>query len=167
MSNGIFHLNTNSSKNIEMCFLTEKEFYFVIFLTEKRSLFCSSFYEVTRNKIICFVNTSNAFYIDGNIPMELRTKWPWDSMTFTRRVKQSMCKGAQDSGLRMSTLVQFRKLWSHWRKNDGSNLGSHWWKYCLRICAKPNIWNNKNMINWSIRELHGEVHEVDQDKDAH
>ena len=92
MSNGIFHLNTNSSKNIEMCFLTEKEFYFVIFLTEKRSLFCSSFYEVTRNKIICFVNTSNAFYIDGNIPMELRTKWPWDSMTFTRRVKQSICK---------------------------------------------------------------------------
>ena len=74
MSNGIFHLNTNSSKNIEMCFLTEKEFYFVIFLTEERSLFCSSFYEVTRNKIICFVNTSNVFYFDENISMELRTK---------------------------------------------------------------------------------------------
>ena len=148
MSNGIFHLNTNSSKNIEMCFLTEKEFYFVIFLTEKRSLFCSSFYEVTRNKIICFVNTSNAFYIDGNIPMELRTKWPWDSMTFTRRVKQSMCKGAQDSGLRMSTLVQFRKLWSHWRKNDGSNLGSHWWKYCQRICAKLSILSIQITRRW-------------------
>ena len=76
-------------------------------------------------------------------------------------------QGAQDPGQRISTPIQFFKLWSHWRKNDGSNLGSLWWKYRLSICAKPNIWNNKNMINWSIRELHGEVHEVDQDKDAH
>ena len=42
--------------------------------------------------LVCFVNTSNVFYFDGNIPLELRTKWPWDSLTFTRRMKQSICK---------------------------------------------------------------------------
>ena len=56
------------------------------------TLFYQYFYEVTRNKIICFVNTSNVFYFDGNIPLELRTKWPWDSLTFTRRMKQIICK---------------------------------------------------------------------------
>ena len=37
-------------------------------------------------------------------------------------------KGAQDPGLRITTLVQFCKLSSHWRMNDGSNLSSHWSK---------------------------------------
>ena len=52
---------------------------------------------------------------------------------------------------------------------DGSNLGSHWWKYCLRICAKPNILNieYKNMRKRCILVLHGEVHAGVQDVDAH
>ena len=40
-------------------------------------------------------------------------------------------KGAQDPGLRITTLVQFCKFSSHWRMNDGSNLSSHWSKKCL------------------------------------
>ena len=65
------------------------------------------------------------------------------------RALEKICiKGAQDLGLRISTLVQFRKLWSHWRKNDGSNLGSHWWKYCRRICAKPSILSIQLTRRW-------------------
>ena len=91
MSNGIFDLDTFRSKNIEIFFWLKKKFI-LLFFDWKRSLFCYCFYEVTRNKIICFVNTSNVFYFDGNIPLELRTKWPWDSLTFTRRMKQIICK---------------------------------------------------------------------------
>ena len=68
---------------------------------------------------------------------------------------------------RISTPVQFFKLWSHWSKNDGSNLGSHWWKYCLRICAKPNIWNNNNVRNWTFIVLQGVIRAVDQGKGSH
>ena len=77
------------------------------------------------------------------------------------------CKGTQDPGQRLSTPVQFFKLWSHWSKNDGSNLGSHWWKYCLRICAKPNIWNNNNVRNWTFIVLQGVIRAVDQGKGSH
>ena len=80
---------------------------------------------------------------------------------------KSKWKGTQDPGQRISTPVQFFKLWSHWSKNDGSNLGSHWWKYCLRICAKPNIWNNNNVRNWSIIVLQGVIRAVDQGKGSH
>ena len=76
-------------------------------------------------------------------------------------------KGTQDPGQRLSTPVQFFKLWSHWSKNDGSNLGSHWWKYCLRICAKPNIWNNNNVRNWTFIVLQGVIRAVDQGKGSH
>ena len=41
---------------------------------------------------------------------------------------EKFAKGAQDPGLRITTLVQFCKLLSHWRMNDGSNLSSHWSK---------------------------------------
>ena len=36
-------------------------------------------------------------------------------------VANCKCKGAQDPGLRITILVQFCKLSSHWRMNDGSN----------------------------------------------
>ena len=78
-----------------------------------------------------------------------------------------LMKGTQDPGQRLSTPVQFFKLWSHWSKNDGSNLGSHWWKYCLRICAKPNIWNNNNVRNWTFIVLQGVIRAVDQGKGSH
>ena len=78
-----------------------------------------------------------------------------------------LLKGTQDPGQRLSTPVQFFKLWSHWSKNDGSNLGSHWWKYCLRICAKPNIWNNNNVRNWTFIVLQGVIRAVDQGKGSH
>ena len=78
-----------------------------------------------------------------------------------------LTKGTQDPGQRLSTPVQFFKLWSHWSKNDGSNLGSHWWKYCLRICATPNIWNNNNVRNWTFIVLQGVIRAVDQGKGSH
>ena len=81
--------------------------------------------------------------------------------------RKSKWKGTQDPGQRLSTPVQFFKLWSHWSKNDGSNLGSHWWKYCLRICAKPNIWNNNNVRNWTFIVLQGVIRAVDQGKGSH
>ena len=81
--------------------------------------------------------------------------------------RQFSHKGTQDLGQRLSTPVQFFKLWSHWSKNDGSNLGSHWWKYCLRICAKPNIWNNNNVRNWTFIVLQGVIRAVDQGKGSH
>ena len=86
--------------------------------------------------------------------------------TIIRRF-QLISKGTQDPGQRLSTPVQFFKLWSHWSKNDGSNLGSHWWKYCLRICAKPNIWNNNNVRNWTFIVLQGVIRAVDQGKGSH
>ena len=56
-------------------------------------------------------------------------------------------KGAQDPGLRMSTLVQFRKLWSHWRKYVGSNLNIHWWNYCFALV----FGFMPNQIFWALR----------------
>ena len=84
-----------------------------------------------------------------------------------RHNRRQETKGTQDPGQRISTPVQFFKLWSHWSKNDGSNLGSHWWKYCLRICAKPNIWNNNNVRNWTFIVLQGVIRAVDQGKGSH
>ena len=107
----------------------------------------------------------------------LRYNWStsWSLLT-TIHAKNVWCcgegyfgqkKGTQDPGQRLSTPVQFFKLWSHWSKNDGSNLGSHWWKYCLRICAKPNIWNNNNVRNWTFIVLQGVIRAVDQGKGSH
>ena len=56
-------------------------------------------------------------------------------------------KGAQDPGLRMSTLVQSHKLWSHWTKYVGSNLNLHWWNYCFALV----FGFMPNQIVWALR----------------
>ena len=99
-----------------------------------------------------FETTAQILFWRENLPFYIgkrKQKQPHDQSPHPQTVKMfSKRKGAQDLGLRISTLVQFRKLWSHWRKNDGSNLGSHWWKYCQRICAKLSILSIQITRRW-------------------
>ena len=85
---------------------------------------------------------------------------------------KALQKGTQHPGMWIATLVQFCKLSSHQRKNDGSNLNSHWPKYSVvwqRLWESPHLcqtkyserWMSKNMRKRTNAVLHGEVHVAD------